>query len=182
MPLLQIFQLHEDESGLGYYRRLSAANALWKWRELASMAQVSRYKTGLFANPEFVASQLDLPLEWARKASKQDEKSRSLHRMHRQCYDAICPCCLDEELYLRQSWEHALITACSKHECLLIEQCTACGGWLSTEREYIELCPCGHDLRTSPIEKAKPALIWLSHLLSGKPSVACKPHIAHAEP
>lgn len=182
MPLLQTFPPHEDESGLGYYRRLSAANALWNWRELASMAEVSRYKTGLFANPEFVASQLDLQPEWTRQASRQDEKSRALHRMHRQRYDAVCPCCLDEELYLRQSWEHALITACPKHECLLIEQCTACGGWLSPEREHIELCPCGNDLRTCATQKAKPTPLWLSCLLSGEASTALRPTIARAEP
>lgn len=182
MPLLHTFPPHADESGFGYYRRLSAANALRKWRELAVLADVSRYKTSLFTHPEFVASKLELEPAWTKHASNQDEKSRALHRMHRQRYDAICPCCLDEELYLRQSWEHALITACSKHECLLIEQCTACGGWLSTEREYIELCPCGHDLRTSPIEKAKPAQMWLSRLLSGEASEALRPHIAHAEP
>ena len=181
MPLLQTFPPHDDESGLGYYRRLSAANALWKWRELASMAEVSRYKTGLFANPEFVASQLDLQPEWTRKASRQDEKSRALHRMHRQKYDAVCPSCLDEAPYLRQQWEHAFITACAKHGCTLMERCTACSGWLSTEREHIEQCPCGHDLRTSATEKAKPAHIWLSGLLLGEPPAALRPTIAHAE-
>lgn len=142
------------------------------------MAEVSRYKTGLFANPEFVASQLDLRPEWTRKASRQDEKSRDLHRMHRQRYDAVCPSCLDEAPYLRQHWEHALITACAKHGCALMERCPACSGWLSTEREHIEQCPCGHDLRTSAQQKAPPTHMWLSALLSGEAATSMHPRIS----
>lgn len=182
MPLLQTFAPYADESGLGYYRRLAAANSLWKWREIASLANVTNYKSSLFESPDFVASQLELEPQWTRMASKQDAASRALHRMHRQRYDAICPCCLDEQVYLRQHWEHAFITACPKHDCMLIEKCPACYNWLSPEREHIELCPCGHDLRTSSPIQAGPLYLWLSALLQGEESTAMRPTLKEVEP
>lgn len=182
MPLLQTFAPYADESGLGYYRRLAAANSLWKWREIASLANVTNYKSSLFESPDFVASQLELEPQWTRMASQQDAASRALHRMHRQRYDAICPCCLTDEVYLRQHWEHAFITACPEHGCLLIEKCPACSNWLSPEREHIELCPCGHDLRTSPSTQAAPLHLWLSALLSKKESTAMLSPLKGVEP
>lgn len=182
MPLLQTFAPYADESGLGYYRRLAAANSLWKWREVASLANVTVYKSSLFESPDFVASQLELEPEWTRYASKQDAASRALHRMHRQRYDAVCPCCLNEDVYLRQRWEHAFVTACPQHGCLLIEKCPSCCSWLSPEREHIELCPCGHDLRTSTPAPASPLHIWLSELLSQGRSSAMHPSLKGVQP
>lgn len=182
MPLLQTFAPYADESGLGYYRRLAAANSLWKWREIATLANVTVYKSSLFESPDFVASQLELEPEWTRYASKQDAASRTLHRMHRQRYDAVCPCCLEESVYLRQRWEHAFVTACPQHGCLLIEKCPACCNWLSPEREHIELCPCGHDLRTSRSIQATPLHLWLSALLQGEESTAMQPALKGVEP
>lgn len=182
MPLLHTFPPYPDESGLGYYRRLSSSNSLWKWREIASLANVTNYKSSLFESPDFVASQLELEPQWTRFASKQDAASRALHRMHRQRYDAICPCCLGEEVYLRQHWEHAFITACPAHGCLLIEKCPACYNWLSSEREHIELCPCGHDLRTSSPMQAAPLHLWLSALLQEEESTAMRPSLKDVEP
>lgn len=182
MPLLQTFTPHADESGLGYYRRLAAANSLWKWREIASLANVTNYKSSLFESPDFVASQLELEPEWTRTASKQYAASRALHRMHRQRYDAVCPCCLSEEVYLRQRWEHAFITACAKHGCQLMEKCPSCCNWLSPEREHIELCPCGQDLRATTTEQAGPLHLWLSALLCGEDSAAMRPFLRKVEP
>lgn len=182
MPLLQTFAPYADESGLGYYRRLAAANSLWKWREVASLANVTNYKSSLFESPDFVASQLELEPQWTRMASKQYAASRALHRMHRQRYDAVCPCCLSEEVYLRQHWEHAFITACQKHGCMLIEKCPSCCNWLSSEREHLELCPCGHDLRTTSSEQARPLHVWLSTLLCGEESTAMQPFLRQVEP
>lgn len=182
MPLLQTFAPHADESGLGYYRRLAAANSLWKWREVASLANVTNYKSSLFDSPDYVASQLELEPEWTRLASKQDAASRALHRMYRQRYDAVCPCCLGEQVYLRQHWEHAFITACPTHGCLLMEKCPGCCTWLSSEREHIELCPCGQDLRATTTEQAGPLHLWLSAQLCGEDSAAMRPFLKQVEP
>lgn len=182
MPLLQTFPPHSDESGLGYYRRLAAANSLWKWREVASLANVTCYKTSLFESPDFVASQLELEPAWTHFASKQDDASRTLLRMRRQRYDAVCPCCLEETVYLRRHWEHAFITACPKHGCLLMEKCPSCSNWLTPEREHIELCACGHDLRTTESVKASPLHLWLSSLLNGQASMAMQPALKKVDP
>lgn len=182
MPLLNTFPPYCDESGLGYYRRLSSSNSLWKWREVATIANVTKYKSSLFESPDFVASQLELEPAWTRMASKQDAASRALRRMHRQRYDAICPCCLDEKVYLRQNWEHAFVTACPKHGCQLIEKCPACAGWLSTEREHIELCPCSQDLRSATPQPAKPLHRWLSGLLCRQEGAATQPLLTGVEP
>ena len=76
MPLLNTFPPEADESGLGYYRRLAAGNALWGWRELARMAQVSSHRSGLFGRPEFVATQLGLETDWAQQAAAAESAAK----------------------------------------------------------------------------------------------------------
>jgi hypothetical protein len=171
MSLMNTFAPHPDEAALGYYRRLSAANSLWNWKELARMAGVSEYRTGLLNRPEFVASALDLEPDWANFAAKQEDKARSLRGLHRSRHDAICAECLTEEPYLRAVWEHGYVTACPVHKTALTERCPSCGEYLSGTRERIEHCVCGHDLRECESVPATQSQLWLSGLLCGYPKV-----------
>ena len=101
MPLLNTFPPQADESGLGYYRRLAAGNALWGWRELARMAQVSSHRSGLFGRPEFVATQLGLETDWAQQAAAAESAAKGWKGLHRMRADAVCPACLDESVHIR---------------------------------------------------------------------------------
>lgn len=166
MALVRTFAPHEDESGFGYYRRLAAANALWGWRELADLANVARSRSALLGRPEHVARELGLELRWAQDASQQEQRSRGWRCLHRATGDAICPVCLNEEVYIRREWEHVYVTACPVHHVRMVDRCQSCGELLSQNRERIEQCPCGHDLRSLTSYPATPAQVWLSALIA----------------
>lgn len=51
----------DNESPLGYYRRLACENALWNWKELARMAGVSPTRTGLLSQPDYMAHRHGTP-------------------------------------------------------------------------------------------------------------------------
>lgn len=165
MTLINTSAPHPDESALGYYRRLASSNSLWSWKELARIAGVSEYRTGLLGRPEYVAAALGLEPDWAIAATRREDQARTLKGLNRSRHDAVCPGCLDEDVYLRNHWEHAYVTACAVHKTQLIERCPSCGEYLSGLREHIEQCVCGHDLRSCDSIPATQAQLWLSSLL-----------------
>lgn len=181
MSLVSTFSAHEDESGFGYYRRLAVDNALWGWRELAAVANVSRSRSALMARPEHVAAELGLEEKWTQHACDQEKAARSWRGLHRVGTDAVCPCCLKEAVYLRQHWEHAYVTSCPVHRVGLIDRCEACGEHLSPNREHITLCGCGHDLRDSITLPTSNAQHWLSALIAsgGAASGGVLPKLHH---
>jgi hypothetical protein len=166
MTLMRTDAPREDESGFGYYRRLSANNALWSWRELAALANVARTRAALLGSPDHVAVQLGLDAKWTQAAARQEELSRSWRGLRRVHGDAVCPHCLADESYVRLHWEHAFVTACPVHRVRLIDRCGACGQALSANRERIEQCACGHDLRTTPTVACSDAQQWLCALIA----------------
>lgn len=184
MPLLNTFPPEADESGLGYYRRLAAGNALWGWRELARMAQVSSHRSGLFGRPEFVATQLGLETDWAEQATAAESVAKGWKGLHRLRADAICPACLAESVHIRAHWGHAYVTACPQHRTVLIDRCPACNDWLHPTRDRIEQCACGQDLRAATAPPATNEQLWLSALLvsEGASSAGMQPKLRHVEP
>lgn len=167
MSLIITHPPHEDESGLGYYRRLSADNALFGWRNLASAAGVERQRHELLMRTEDVARNLGLELAWTESALEKEEVCRGWGRLHRSQADAVCPTCMAESSYLRHRWEHAYVTACSKHRIRLVDHCNACGEHLSPARLYIGLCTCGNELASLPQVPASKAQLWLSTHIAG---------------
>ncbi|MCC8402007.1 TniQ family protein [Paraburkholderia sp. MMS20-SJTN17] len=179
MTLVLTYAPRDDESGLGYYRRLAADNALFSWRNLASTAGVERNRRALLARTDDVARNLGLETAWTEFARRQENLCRDWGRLHRVQSDAVCPACLAESPHLRHHWEHAYVTACPKHRILHVDRCNACGKHLSPERLYIGLCSCGHDLSSLPAAPATPAQQWLSTLIAsdGQDSGSMKPHV-----
>jgi hypothetical protein len=179
MTLVVTYAPHDDESGLGYYRRLTADNALSNWRELAAVAGVQRNRGALLAHPEYVAGQLGLEREWARFAGSQEADCRSWGRLHRVSNDAVCPTCLTDEPYLRHHWQHTYVTACPLHRIRLVDRCDACGELLSANRYHVDRCDCGHDLGMLPRVASTSAQHWLSSLIAsgGKQSGGTAPNL-----
>ncbi|RQT02706.1 TniQ family protein [Burkholderia contaminans] len=179
MSLVLTYAPRDDESGMGYYRRLAADNALFNWRDLASSAGVERNRRALLTRTDDVARNLGLEPAWAERARHQEHLCRDWGRLHRAQADAVCPACLTESPYLRHHWEHAYVTACPRHKILLVDQCNACGKHLSPERLYIGLCSCGHDLSSMPRVPASPAQQWLSTLIAsnGQQAGSVKPSL-----
>lgn len=177
MSLILTYAPKDDESGMGYYRRLAADNALFSWRDLASTAGVERNRRALLTRTDDVVRNLGLEPAWTECTRQQEELCRGWGRLHRAQSDSVCPACLAESPYLRHHWGHTYVTACPQHQILLVDQCNACGKHLSTERLYIGLCSCGHDLSSLPRVPATRAQQWLSMLISsnGHQSGSMKP-------
>ena len=183
MELTITFPPLEDESPLGYYRRLACENTLWSWKELAHAVGVSPSRTGLLSQPEYVAEALHLEPAWTQEMLAREATTRSWRSLHRFGHDAVCPDCLTSSVYLRSTWEHGFAVACPGHGKRLVDRCPACGDFLSHNRERIELCQCGHDLRTIQAERATPAQRWLASLLAtdGSTTGGIEPCIAKAD-
>ncbi|WP_406867721.1 TniQ family protein [Paraburkholderia fungorum] len=177
MSLILTYAPRDDESGMGYYRRLAADNALFSWRDLASTAGVERNRRALLTRTDDVVRNLGLEPAWTEVTRQQEDLCRGWGRLHRAQSDAVCPACLAESPYLRHHWEHTYVTACPQHRILLVDQCNACGKHLSPERLYIGLCSCGHDLSTLPRVPATRGQLWLSTLIAsnGQQSGNVKP-------
>ncbi len=166
MSLVLTFAPKDDESGMGYYRRLAADNALFKWRDLATTAGVERTRQALLTRTDEVACNLGLETAWTEFAERQEAVRRGWSRLHRAESDAVCPACLAASPYLRQHWEHAYVTACPEHHILLVDRCDACGSHLSPERLELGSCACGQDLSSMPHVPATRAQQWLSTLIA----------------
>lgn len=182
MELTYLFEPKADESPLGYYRRLSATNALMGWKELALMADVSPSRTGLLGAPEHVASMLGISTGWTNRLAQEEQGLRALRSLHRSGRDAVCPHCLAEDMYLRIGWEHAYVTACTKHQTRLVDRCSACDAPLDMQREQVAQCNCGQELIYLRCEKASDTEVWLSGLLTGTRSFDIEPNVAGANP
>lgn len=167
MELTYLLEPKHDESPLGYYRRLSAANALAGWKELALMAEVSATRTGLLGAPDHMAAMLGMPRQWTDRLAQREQALRALRSLHRSSRDAVCPHCLAEDMYLRSSWEHAYVTACAKHRVRLVDRCSACDLPLAPQREHIARCDCSQELDHLACEPALDTELWLSGLLTG---------------
>lgn len=167
MSLVSSFAPHPDESGLGYYRRLASENLMWGWRDLAGAANKHATRESLLSRPEYIAEFLGLELAWTQRAYEQDLQARTWRVFRRYLkFDAVCPCCIRETGYLRQGWEHSYVTCCPEHKVRLIDRCDLCGEHLLGNRDRIEYCTCGHDLRDSEPGKPTDAELWLSALIS----------------
>lgn len=179
MGLIITHPPHADESGLGYYRRLSADNALFGWRNLAGTAGVEHNRRALLMRTDDVARNLGLEPAWTESASQKEVLCREWGRLHRTQSDAVCPACMADSPYLRHPWEHAYVTACPKHRIQLVDQCNACGEHLSPTRLYLGLCACGNELSSLPQTQATQSQLWLSTLVanSGQLSGSLKPAV-----
>ncbi|WP_250519863.1 TniQ family protein [Caballeronia sp. NCTM1] len=166
MSLVLTYAPKADESGMGYYRRLAADNALFGWRNLAAAAGVEHSRRALLTRTDTVAENLGLEHAWAAFTQKQETQCRNWGRLHRVHSDAVCPACLAESPHLRHHWEHTYATACPTHRTLLVDRCNSCGEHLSPNRLYVGLCECGQDLSSLPCVPATRAQQWLSTLIA----------------
>ena len=167
MSLIVTYPPHQDESGLGYYRRLAADNMQSDWRELADLVAGAYSRNALLqADASVVADLLGLESAWTHAASQQEARARVWGGLQRLQGDAVCPACLAQSGHLRHAWEHAYVTACPHHRIQLVDRCDACSEWLSPHRTHIDRCECGHDLRDLPRVPSSRAQHWLSALIT----------------
>lgn len=167
MSLVVTFPPHPDESGLGYYRRLASENLMWGWKELAGVANKHATRESLLSRPQHISEVLELNPQWTQRAYEQDLQARTWRVFRRfSKFDAVCPCCIRETGYLRQGWGNSYATCCPEHNVRLVDRCDSCGEQLSVDRDRIEYCTCGHDIRESATTTPTQAELWLSTLIA----------------
>jgi hypothetical protein len=116
-------------------------------------------------------SLLDLPCFELQKLAllKSDRKFNSSVALHRDGVDIplkfirydgvggisaipVCPQCLAEEAYIKQSWHIKWVNICTKHKCALVHYCPDCNLPLNyIENESITHCSCGFELSYSKV-------------------------------
>ncbi|WP_313561976.1 TniQ family protein [Diaphorobacter nitroreducens] len=71
----------------------------------------------------------------------------------------VCPQCLATREILSEDWDLALVTVCTEHSCLLLDECPECGGAITWNRSHPCHCEhCGADfrhVRTSAAQSAE---------------------------
>lgn len=61
----------------------------------------------------------------------------------------VCTMCLDENHFIRKSWDFSMMTNCPFHGLQLIDRCESCLKPLSWDRPGVCQCECGYDIRRS---------------------------------
>lgn len=132
--------------------------------------QSSWYKTLgtlLNASPDVLEHMDICPDRNAGKRQRFWYHGHSLHVHHiHQHAPRICPSCLKERGHGQAIWAITAMTACPEHDNLLLDTCPRCDRPLSWRRPDLFRCPCGNDLRESPVHTAPPGLLALCRSLA----------------
>ncbi|WP_410801874.1 TniQ family protein [Paraburkholderia sp. SIMBA_053] len=79
---------------------------------------------------------------------------------------AICPRCLQDGGYSRDTWDISLYTCCVEHQCDLIDRCPECRRLLVWSRQSMTRCHCGFDMRHARETLATSGRLYISASLS----------------
>jgi hypothetical protein len=89
----------------------------------------------------------------------------------------VCPECLAENDFCRVTWDFSSVTACPKHERLLVDQCPGCMKAISWQRPGVDICQCGtylSDLDLRLQDRASELDLdvsrWMSQWIDGMPN------------
>lgn len=146
------FKLHvaaplADESLLGYLYRLAELNA---YPDLAQFLSTHGFRYGRRLVEEAAHLERILGLQPGLLEpilpSARPDRAAFDWRFERHHSAPVCPGCLAEGLPHRQSWRHALVSACTEHEVQLQDQCPRCRTTLHPGRGGRRKCACGTDL------------------------------------
>lgn len=161
--------MHAGESQHGYLLRLAKAYGLEGSKQLLRGA-------GLRPRLSFTSEQLgqiaetyDLDVDGWSACNPQPRHPNPLlnQRFQRSERSPVCSECLAEGAWLRLAWDHDLVTACSGHGLVLIDECPGCGEPLVRDRESIADCDqCGYQLANAPKTTASEAECAISALLA----------------
>jgi hypothetical protein len=77
----------------------------------------------------------------------------------------ICPHCLREQPVWWAAWDLALVAACPKRRCVLIDQCPTCERKIGWHRPAVHQCRCGADLRKIATTAASASLAAINTII-----------------
>ena len=167
--LIALFPPVEDESPIGYLRRLAQHNAYTDWKSLLRATGLNSSLNALWKNKVELTRWLGIEPQWLDLIMPPAREGRGLHEpfFMRSSTDALCPACLTAHPHMRLAWSHSMISACPMHGTQLIDTCPCCGHTLSATRYDIGRCDCGYDLQDTETPTATPFEIWVSARISG---------------
>ncbi|WP_171052687.1 TniQ family protein [Ruegeria sediminis] len=160
---------YEKESLLGFLRRMSETQgysdvgeflAGFGWRYGRPMIEEIEEVEKCLGAPEGALSRIS-----PRAASDAPLLSWQFQRNH--CA-TICPVCVRESIPHQQSWQHALVTACTRHDVQLVSKCPLCQNAIDPNKGGYRSCGCGLPFENFPIKKADQFDLAISALISGE--------------
>jgi hypothetical protein len=163
-----------DESLQGFLMRVSQLNIVPQAKFLLADIGLKFKARYTVSELEVMAQYLDMDVEPLASRNPNALASSVLLRapFQRVGHSPVCPECLAEQGYLRQAWQHQLVTACPVHNICLAESCPSCTQPLNNLRSRIEWCDCGQSLAAIEGEVAAVDELAIAALLSGRPHSA----------
>ncbi|NPT37486.1 TniQ family protein [Paraburkholderia xenovorans] len=79
---------------------------------------------------------------------------------------AICPQCLSDDSYSRDTWDISLYTCCIEHQCDLVDRCPECRRLLIWSRRSLTRCHCGFDMRRARATPTSSGRLFVAASLS----------------
>jgi excisionase family DNA binding protein len=145
-------KIFSDESMGSYMHRLAFAN---RYQSTSAFEDYLSTSTSKMSNNEFTDTSLLQIAELTDYEKTDFEKhinalyGEDLGKGHMQKNRIkYCPDCVRENYYHKTIWHLRPITACVKHQCVLIEKCGACDAYISLSSFMMESCQyCGYHFR-----------------------------------
>lgn len=164
---------HADESFNGYLMRLAEENFLGSSTRLFQQVGI-RYKARY--------SEVEVKTLAEAYGFDQDEVELAAFksvwgglknaRFLRSAQVPVCPYCLREQAYIRQAWNHVLVTACPIHRILLLAQCPECEAPITPGRGGYRSCSCSCEFADVKAPPADAASLFVATLLGGHAGVS----------
>lgn len=159
-----------DESLVSWQRRWAQENLLDSRLDLLHSAGCAKAVRMNARDLNSLAKYMGVPLAQVQSLAPQDApRIPALRKIHtRHFHEGVCPLCLREQQYSRQSWSHALVTACHVHAVKLIAVCEQCREPIAHNRPAAHICKCGANLSEQATSPATAMETEFSALISGQ--------------
>ncbi|MGH1445207.1 MAG: TniQ family protein [Cognatishimia sp.] len=159
----------EKESLLGFLRRMAETHAYadvgeflagFGWRYGRPMIEAIDEVENCLGIPEGALTRI-----CPKAGSDEPVLSWGFQRNH--CA-TVCPVCVSENLPHQQSWQHSLVTACTRHEVRLVSECPLCQAAIDPNKGGYQTCGCGFLFENIPTEDADEFELAISALIAGE--------------
>lgn len=191
--------IQAGESGQGYVLRMASANFLTGLGEIRRRLGKNTTTTLTSSDALFIARWFGADVKKLQQALEEtdlmdldefvDGVNQSVYAgrlIPRQNYlnrmaPRVCPDCLQEQGICRIEWDFSFVTACSRHERLLIDCCPGCLSSISWQRPAVNICGCGTYLtEESQCVQKEPTVVdlevsqWVSEWTGGESAIGVR--------
>lgn len=191
--------IQAGESGQGYVLRMASANFLTGLGEIRRRLGKNTTATLTSSDALFLAQWFGADVTKLQRALEEtdltdldefvDGVNQSVYAgrlIPRQNYlnrmaPRVCPDCLQEQGICRIEWDFSFVTACPRHERLLIDCCPGCLSSISWQRPAVNICGCGTYLtEESQCVQKEPTVVdlevsqWVSEWTGGESAIGVR--------